>query len=87
MHHLYLLQINSQNDVLRIVDSLPPSYESVTKCELPPPPYDCLVISMEQSKQMQPQTSSKDDVLAASQQAVTSSGSVSISMAGATLHI
>lgn len=73
--------------MLRIVDSLPPSYESVTKCELPPPPYDCLVIGLEQSKQMQPQTSSKDAAASASQQAVSSSGSVSISMSGATLHI
>lgn len=81
-------QINSQNDVLRIVDSLPPSYDSVVKCDLPPPPYDCLVIDLEQSKQMQPQTSSKDDAAAASasQQAVTS-GSVSISISGSTLHI
>ncbi|KAH8416748.1 hypothetical protein KR222_001244, partial [Zaprionus bogoriensis] len=55
-----LPHINSQNDVLRIVDSLPPSYDSVVKCELPPPPYDCLVIELDQGKDMQPQTSAKD---------------------------
>ncbi|XP_017138697.1 uncharacterized protein LOC108153304 isoform X1 [Drosophila miranda] len=70
--------INSQNDVLRIVDSLPPSYESVLKFELPPPSYDCLVIDidLEQSKDMEPpQTSSK------------SSASRSISSTEAILHI
>ncbi|XP_034113779.1 uncharacterized protein LOC117574183 isoform X2 [Drosophila albomicans] len=77
-----LPHINSQNDVLRIVDSLPPSYESVVKCDLPPPPYDCLVIDVEQSKAMQPQTSSKDAA-----QAQTASGSISIAISGATLHI
>ncbi|XP_062138959.1 uncharacterized protein LOC133847765 [Drosophila sulfurigaster albostrigata] len=77
-----LPHINSQNDVLRIVDSLPPSYESVVKCDLPPPPYDCLVIDVEQSKAMQPQTSSKD-----ASQAQTASGSISIAISGATLHI
>ncbi|XP_043659890.1 uncharacterized protein LOC122624422 isoform X2 [Drosophila teissieri] len=46
--------INSQNDVLRIVDSLPPSYDSVVKFELPPPAYDCLVIDMDQSKDLEP---------------------------------
>ncbi|KQS29971.1 uncharacterized protein LOC6550037 [Drosophila erecta] len=52
--------INSQNDVLRIVDSLPPSYDSVVKFELPPPAYDCLVIDMDQSKDLEPpQTSAK----------------------------
>uniref|UniRef100_A0A1I8PWC1 Uncharacterized protein n=2 Tax=Stomoxys calcitrans TaxID=35570 RepID=A0A1I8PWC1_STOCA len=45
--------INSQNDILRIVDSLPPSYDSVVKFDIPPPPYDCLVIDMEQSKDEQ----------------------------------
>ncbi|XP_037934853.1 uncharacterized protein LOC119669135 isoform X2 [Teleopsis dalmanni] len=43
--------INSQNDILRIVDSLPPSYDSVVKFDIPPPPYDCLVIDMELSKE------------------------------------
>lgn len=52
--------INSQNDVLRIVDSLPPSYESVVKFELPPPTYECLVISWGRSKDLEPaQTSAK----------------------------
>ncbi|KAH8387186.1 hypothetical protein KR093_005435 [Drosophila rubida] len=77
-----LPHINSQNDVLRIVDSLPPSYESVLKCDLPPPPYDCLGIDVEQSKAMQPQTSAKD-----APQTQTASGSISITMPGATLHI
>uniref|UniRef100_A0A1I8MLC3 Uncharacterized protein n=2 Tax=Musca domestica TaxID=7370 RepID=A0A1I8MLC3_MUSDO len=45
--------INSQNDILRIVDSLPPSYDSVVKFDIPPPPYDCLVIDMEQCKDEQ----------------------------------
>jgi len=46
--------------VLRIVDSLPPSYDSVVKFELPPPAYDCLVIDMDQSKELEPpQTSAK----------------------------
>ncbi|KAH8373197.1 hypothetical protein KR009_002091 [Drosophila setifemur] len=68
--------INSQHDVLRIVDSLPPSYESVVKCELPPPAYDCLVIDLDQCKDLEPpQTSSKPCV-----------GSSS-SLTGATLHI
>ncbi|SPP86413.1 uncharacterized protein LOC117588547 isoform X1 [Drosophila guanche] len=70
--------INSQNDVLRIVDTLPPSYESVLKFELPPPSYDCLVIDIdvEQSKDMEtPQTSSK------------SSASRSTSSTEAILHI
>ncbi|XP_023176657.1 uncharacterized protein LOC111603347 isoform X2 [Drosophila hydei] len=84
LHH-----INSQNDVLRIVDSLPPSYESVVKCELPPPPYDCVVIDVEQRKDMQPQTSTKD--ARASQAAGSNSNSisvpVSVAMPGATLHI
>ncbi|XP_055844844.1 uncharacterized protein LOC129911161 isoform X2 [Episyrphus balteatus] len=43
--------INSQNDILRIVDSLPPSYESVVKCDIPPPAYDCIVVNMEQCKE------------------------------------
>ncbi|XP_022208930.1 uncharacterized protein LOC111065200 isoform X1 [Drosophila obscura] len=70
--------INSQNDVLRIVDTLPPSYESVLKFELPPPSYDCLVIDLDldQSKDMEPpQTSSK------------SSASRSTSSTEAILHI
>ncbi|XP_016984423.1 uncharacterized protein LOC108048354 isoform X1 [Drosophila rhopaloa] len=55
-----LPNINSQNDVLRIVDSLPPSYDSVVKFELPPPAYDCLVIDMDQCKDLEPpQTSAK----------------------------
>ncbi|KAL7745276.1 hypothetical protein ACLKA6_015305 [Drosophila palustris] len=77
-----LPHINSQNDVLRIVDSLPPSYDSVVKCDLPPPAYDCLVIDLEQSKDMQPQTSAKD-----APPSLAASGSISISMSGATLHI
>ncbi|XP_039497827.1 uncharacterized protein LOC120455551 isoform X2 [Drosophila santomea] len=68
--------INSQNDVLRIVDSLPPSYDSVVKFELPPPAYDCLVIDMEQSKDLQPpQTTAKPGA------------GGSTSPPGATLHI
>ncbi|KAH8303252.1 hypothetical protein KR059_004749 [Drosophila kikkawai] len=68
--------INSQNDVLRIVDSLPPSYDSVVKFELPPPAYDCLVIDLDQCKDLEPpQTSAKPGA-----------GS-SVSMPGATLHI
>ncbi|XP_055914670.1 uncharacterized protein LOC129947928 isoform X2 [Eupeodes corollae] len=43
--------INSQNDILRIVDSLPPSYESVVKCDIPPPAYDCVIVNMEQCKE------------------------------------
>lgn len=71
------MQINSQNDVLRIVDSLPPSYDSVVKFELPPPAYDCLVIDLDQCKDQEPaQTSAKPGA-----------GSSSISMPGATLHI
>ncbi|XP_020803986.1 uncharacterized protein LOC110180635 isoform X1 [Drosophila serrata] len=68
--------INSQNDVLRIVDSLPPSYDSVVKFELPPPAYDCLVIDLDQCKDLEPpQTSTK-------------AGSCSsVSMPGTTLHI
>ncbi|KAM7347640.1 uncharacterized protein ACRADG_007170 isoform 1-T1 [Cochliomyia hominivorax] len=53
--------INSQNDILRIVDSLPPSYDSVVKFDIPPPPYDCLVIDMEQSKD-EPETENKPSV-------------------------
>ncbi|XP_017064462.1 uncharacterized protein LOC108103473 [Drosophila eugracilis] len=69
--------INSQNDVLRIVDSLPPSYDSVVKFELPPPAYECLVIDMDQSKELEPpQTSAKPGA---------SGGSTSTP--GATLHI
>ncbi|KAH8272662.1 hypothetical protein KR026_000028 [Drosophila bipectinata] len=68
--------INSQNDVLRIVDSLPPSYDSVVKCELPPPAYDCLVIDLDLVKDLEPpQTSAK------------SSAGSSTSIPGATLHI
>ncbi|XP_017133467.1 uncharacterized protein LOC108150019 [Drosophila elegans] len=68
--------INSQNDVLRIVDSLPPSYDSVVKYELPPPAYDCLVIDMDQSKDLEPPQSS------------TKPGAGgSTSPPGATLHI
>ncbi|XP_016962924.1 uncharacterized protein LOC108033191 isoform X2 [Drosophila biarmipes] len=68
--------INSQNDVLRIVDSLPPSYDSVVKFELPPPAYDCLVIDMDQCKDLEPpQTSAKPGV------------GGSTSAPGATLHI
>ncbi|XP_044249775.1 uncharacterized protein [Drosophila takahashii] len=68
--------INSQNDVLRIVDSLPPSYDSVVKFELPPPAYDCLVIDMDQSKELEPpQTSAKPGA------------GGSTSAPGATLHI
>ncbi|XP_068157970.1 uncharacterized protein [Drosophila tropicalis] len=48
-----LPHINSQNDVLRIVDSLPPSYDSVVKFELPPPPYDCIVIDLDREQQQQ----------------------------------
>ncbi|XP_030378028.1 uncharacterized protein LOC115626723 isoform X2 [Scaptodrosophila lebanonensis] len=54
-----LPHINSQNDVLRIVDSMPPSYDSVVKFELPPPPYDCIVVDMEQGKDLRPETSAK----------------------------
>lgn len=90
MRHLYthhgkiiaVLQINSQNDVLRIVDSLPPSYDSVVKCDLPPPPYDCVVIDVEQHKDMQPQTSAKDERLSQA-----AAGAISVAMPGATLHI
>lgn len=39
--------INSQNDILRIVDSLPPSYEAVTKYDIPPPPYEWVVVNIE----------------------------------------
>ncbi|XP_037812562.1 uncharacterized protein LOC119604159 isoform X1 [Lucilia sericata] len=53
--------INSQNDILRIVDSLPPSYDSVVKFDIPPPPYDCLVIDMEQCKD-EPETEDKPTV-------------------------
>ncbi|XP_017094797.2 uncharacterized protein [Drosophila bipectinata] len=68
--------INSQNDVLRIVDSLPPSYDSVVKCELPPPAYDCLVIDLDLVKDLEPpQTSAK------------SCAGSSTSIPGATLHI
>ncbi|XP_017056185.1 uncharacterized protein LOC108098035 isoform X2 [Drosophila ficusphila] len=69
--------INSQNDVLRIVDSLPPSYDSVVKFELPPPAYDCLVIEMDQgSKDLEsPPTSAKSGTGGAA------------SPPGATLHI
>ncbi|XP_033169977.1 uncharacterized protein LOC117147263 isoform X1 [Drosophila mauritiana] len=68
--------INSQNDVLRIVDSLPPSYESVVKYELPPPAYECLVIEMDRSKYLEPaQTSAKPG------------GGGSTSPPGTTLHI
>ncbi|XP_030564766.1 uncharacterized protein LOC115765383 isoform X1 [Drosophila novamexicana] len=77
LHH-----INSQNDVLRIVDSLPPSYDSVVKCDLPPPPYDCVVIDVEQHKDMQPQTSAKDERLSQA-----AAGAISVAMPGATLHI
>ncbi|XP_030246407.1 uncharacterized protein LOC115565401 isoform X2 [Drosophila navojoa] len=90
LHH-----INSQNDVLRIVDSLPPSYESVLKCELPPPPYDCVMIDVDPYKDMQPQTSSKDT--RASQASGSGSGSgcgsgsisvsVAVNMPNTTLHI
>lgn len=58
---LLSLQINSQNDILRIVDSLPPSYDSVVKFDIPPPPYDCLVIDMEQCKD-EPETEDKPTV-------------------------
>ncbi|XP_017870688.1 PREDICTED: uncharacterized protein LOC108618962 isoform X2 [Drosophila arizonae] len=80
LHH-----INSQNDVLRIVDSLPPSYESVVKCELPPPAYDCVMIDVDPCKDMQPQTSSKD--ARAAQASGSGSISVSVNMPNATLHI
>ncbi|KAH8280739.1 hypothetical protein KR054_006194 [Drosophila jambulina] len=66
--------INSQNDVLRIVDSLPPSYDSVVKFELPPPAYDCLVIDLDQCKDLEPPQSSAKP-------------GGSVSMPGATLHI
>ncbi|KAL9883151.1 uncharacterized protein ACN427_010627 isoform 1-T1 [Glossina fuscipes fuscipes] len=49
-HERNMRHINSQNDILRIVDSLPPSYDSVVKFDIPPPPYDCLMIDIEQSK-------------------------------------
>lgn len=49
-HGRNIPHINSQNDILRIVDSLPPSYDSVVKFDIPPPPYDCLMIDIEQSK-------------------------------------
>ncbi|CAD7083974.1 unnamed protein product [Hermetia illucens] len=39
--------INSQNDILRIIDSLPPSYESATKSDIPPPPYDWVVVNID----------------------------------------
>ncbi|XP_018795331.1 PREDICTED: uncharacterized protein LOC108972895 isoform X2 [Bactrocera latifrons] len=47
--------INTQNDILRILDSLPPSYDTVVKHEIPPPPYDCVIVNMEQSKEQQAQ--------------------------------
>lgn len=46
-----ITHINSQNDILRIVDSLPPSYESVVKCDIPPPAYDCVIVNLEQCKE------------------------------------
>ncbi|XP_036318603.1 uncharacterized protein LOC118733347 isoform X2 [Rhagoletis pomonella] len=45
--------INTQNDILRIVDNLPPSYETVVKHEIPPPPYDCVIVNLEQCKEQQ----------------------------------
>ncbi|EDV92120.1 uncharacterized protein LOC6565952 isoform X2 [Drosophila grimshawi] len=76
LHH-----INSQNDVLRIVDTMPPSYDSVVKCDLPPPPYsDCIVIDVDQRKDMQPQTSAKDRL-------IPPAASGSVSLPGVTLHI
>lgn len=47
----HIQHINSQNDILRIVDSLPPSYESVVKCDIPPPAYDCVIVNMEKCKE------------------------------------
>lgn len=74
---------------------MPPSYESVVKCELPPPPYDCVMIDVEECKDMQPQTSSKD--ARATQASGSGSGcgsgsgpisvSVSVNMPNTTLHI
>lgn len=48
-----LSHINTQNDILRIVDTLPPSYDTVVKHEIPPPPYDCVIVNMEQCKEQQ----------------------------------
>lgn len=54
--YLYLMQINTQNDILRIMDTLPPSYETVVKHEIPPPPYDCVIVNLDQCKDQQQST-------------------------------
>ncbi|XP_004519997.1 uncharacterized protein LOC101455147 isoform X2 [Ceratitis capitata] len=48
--------INTQNDILRIMDTLPPSYETVVKHEIPPPPYDCVIVNLDQCKDQQQST-------------------------------
>ncbi|ALC49080.1 CG13004 [Drosophila busckii] len=78
-----LPHINSQNDVLRIVDSLPPSYDSVVKCDLPPPAYDCIVIDMEQGKVIQSASNSKQ----LSSSAVEGDAAAAAALSGVTLHI
>ncbi|XP_067640735.1 uncharacterized protein [Eurosta solidaginis] len=45
--------INTQNDILRIVENLPPSYDTVVKHESPPPAYDCIIVKLGQCKEQQ----------------------------------
>lgn len=38
-----------------MMDTQPPSYETVVKHEIPPPPYDCVIVNLEQCKEQQAQ--------------------------------
>ncbi|XP_028898234.2 uncharacterized protein LOC105215441 isoform X2 [Zeugodacus cucurbitae] len=78
--------INTQNDILRIMDSLPPSYDTVVKHEIPPPPYDCVIVNMEQCKEQQAQQSV--NTVATTSNSTTETGAKpTIATSAAVLHI
>uniref|UniRef100_A0A0A1WDI0 5-hydroxytryptamine receptor 2B n=2 Tax=Zeugodacus cucurbitae TaxID=28588 RepID=A0A0A1WDI0_ZEUCU len=78
--------INTQNDILRIMDSLPPSYDTVVKHEIPPPPYDCVIVNMEQCKEQQAQQSV--NTVATTSNSTTETGvKPTIATSAAVLHI
>ncbi|XP_014092655.1 uncharacterized protein [Bactrocera oleae] len=78
--------INTQNDILRIMDSLPPSYDTVVKHEIPPPPYDCVIVNMEQCKEPQAQQT-VNTVATTSNSATEASAKPSSATNAAVLHI
>lgn len=68
------------------MDSLPPSYDTVVKHEIPPPPYDCVIVNMEQCKEPQAQQT-VNTVATTSNSATEASAKPSSATNAAVLHI